>query len=147
METWRVNLPHHTFFLEPVVYEDNESFGRALANRLSRPEGPNFFGTPEGRAESMLVKRAIFRDEDEVRLLCIGTGRLDDDDNLKSMSIDPNALFTEVRFDPRLVLDESREREKRLRGLGFTGKVIEDLSYIGVFTIIPMPGEWPDPPA
>jgi len=147
METWKVNSPHHTFFLARVVYEDDASFGQSLANRLSRPEGPNFFGTPEGRAESMLVKLAIFRHEDEVRLLCIGTGRHNDGNNLKTMPIDPNFLFTEVRFDPRLALFERREREERLRALGFTGKFIEDPSHTKTFTIIPMPGEWPDAPA
>ncbi len=99
------------------------------------------------RAESMLVKLAIFRHEDEVRLLCIGTGRHNDGNNLKTMPIDPNFLFTEVRFDPRLALFERREREERLRAWAFTGKFIEDPSHTKTFTIIPMPGEWPDAPA
>ena len=147
MTNWMEALPGHHFFLGRVIYEQEALFGQSLVNRLSRSEGPRFFRTPEGRAESLFVKRSIFRHEDEVRLLCVGNGLLDSCDKLKMMPIDPNDLFAEIRFDPRLMRFESREREERIRGLGYSGKIVEDESYTKALTIIPMAGEWDDPPA
>ena len=91
------------------------------------------------------MKRAMFGHEDEVRLLCIGTGKLHEGEKIRRFDIDPNALFDEIRFDPRLIAFERREREDKVRALGFSGKVIEDSSYLGVLTSIQMPGGWSSP--
>lgn len=144
-ERWTLHEPDHQFFLGPVIYEDEAVFGQSLANKLSHPDGPKVFGTPQGRADSLFIKRAMFRHEDEVRLLCVGTGRLHEGDNIRRFDIDPNGLFDEVRFDPRLIAFERREREDRVRSLGFTGKIVEDPSYLQTLTSIPMPSGWPDP--
>lgn len=144
-ERWAERTPDHHFFLGRVVYEEEAVFGQSLANKLSHKDGPNIFSTPQCRADSLFVKRAMFGHEDEVRLLCVGAGQLHEGENIRSFDIDPNVLFDEIRFDPRLIAFERLEREAKVRNLGFTGTVVEDPSYIGVLTMIPMPDGWPDP--
>ena len=144
-ERWAVRTPADHFFLGRVIYEEEAAFGQSLASKLSHQDGPRVFGTPQGRADSLFVKRAMFRHEDEVRLLCVGKGRLHEGDKIRRCDIDPNELFDEIRFDPRLIAFERREREDRVRALGFTGKVIEDPSYFRALTAIMMPRDWPEP--
>ncbi|EKO3577004.1 hypothetical protein P0F01_003152, partial [Vibrio metschnikovii] len=43
--------------------------------------------------------------------------------SLLQVQIDPNTLFDEVSFDPRLDEFERREREDVVRNLGFTGTI------------------------
>jgi hypothetical protein len=145
METWGERHTDCHFYIAPVTYESDNVFGQALANHLSRPEGPRYFSTPDGRADSLFVKRAQFSHENEVRILCVGPDKLGTGEKIRSFPIDPNALFTEVSFDPRLISFERREREQKLRSLGFTGPMREDQSYAKVFTLIPMAKGWPDP--
>jgi hypothetical protein len=98
-----------------------------------------------GRAESLCCKRSQFSHENEVRLLCIGPDKLGTGDNVKHFPIDPNTLFTEVAFDPRLVKFEQVERITTLRALNFTGAIREDTSYVGTFVVVPMASDWLDP--
>ena len=44
---------------------------------------------------------------------------------------DPNNLFDEVRFDPRLAEFERKEREALARKLGYSGKVTTSSLYLG----------------
>lgn len=145
MEGWAAEHGEDHFYLAGVQYDAEEDFAKSLINRLSRPEGPLYFSTPNGRAESLCTKRARFSDEREVRLLCVGTGMLGTGDKVRHFKIDPNTLFTEVAFDPRLMTGEQRERAEKLKGIGFTGKIIEDRAYGGVFNLIVMQSDWPDP--
>jgi hypothetical protein len=145
MESWARLHPDYHFYIAGVTYEPEERFGQLLANRLSQPAGPLYFSTPDGRAESLCTKRAQFRHESEVRILCLTPDKLGTGEKVRHFPIDPNALFTEVAFDPRLITFERRERENRLRSEGFTGNIRDDHSYLGTFTLIPMPTDWPDP--
>lgn len=145
MEDWAAEHDEDHFYLAAVEYESEQSFAQTLANRLSRPEGPIYFSKPDGRAESLCTKRARFSDEREVRLLCVGAGKLGTGDKVRQFKVDPNVLFTEVAFDPRLLTFEQRERAQRLESMGFTGRIIEDPAYLGVLNLIPMKSDWPDP--
>lgn len=146
MEGWADRFPDHMWFLGRVIYQDEEGFGQQLANHLSSADGPNAFTSPEIRADSLLYKRAFFRHEDEVRMLCIGPGRLWEGDDLKHMPIDPNELFDEVCFDPRLILFEQRERQKQLADIGFSGRFVEGQSYAGALVRVMIQGDLPEPP-
>jgi hypothetical protein len=145
MDSWAAEHEQDHFYLAGVEYVTEENFAHTLANRLSRPEGPLYFSTPGGRAESLCAKRVRFSDEREVRLLCVGTSKLGTGDKVRRFKVDPNMLFTEVAFDPRLLTFEQRERAQKLVTLGFTGKIIEDPAYIGVFNLILMQSDWADP--
>ena len=144
-ELWAAEHRDDHFYLAGVTYEPEEMFAQGLVNRLLRPEGPLYFSTPDGRAESLCTKRSRFSDEREVRLLCIGTGKLGTGEKVRHFSIDLNTVFTEVAFDPRLLTFEQRERAEELRLIGFKGRIIEDPAYIGVLGLIPMQSAWPDP--
>lgn len=145
MESWAADHSDDHFYLAGVEYEPEQNFAQTLANRLSRPEGPLYFSTPDGRAESLCSKRLRFSDEREVRLLCIGNGKLGTGDTVRQFSIDPNALFTDVAFEPRLMTFEQDERAEKLRSLGYEGNIIQDPAYIGVLNLIHMRSNWPDP--
>ena len=145
MEGWAAEHAEDHFYLAGVEYEPEQNFAQTLTNRLSRREGPLYFSTPDGRAESLCTKRVRFSDEREVRLLCIGIDKLGTGEKIRQFNVDPNALFTEVAFDPRLMTFEQRERAERLRSVGFNGNIIEDPAYIGVLNLIAMRSDWPDP--
>lgn len=145
MEQWAEEHPDDHFYLAGVHYESERDFTQALADRLARPEGPRYFSTPDGRAESLCVKRARFRDEREIRMLCISPSMLGTGDKVRRFEVDPNRLFTELAFDPRLMTFEQRERANRLEALGFAGRVIEDSAYVGVLNLIVMDVPWEDP--
>jgi hypothetical protein len=144
MEAWAEQHADCHFYIAGVLYEPEQDFGRGLAGRLMGPKGPRYFSTADGRAESLCVKRVQFSHESEVRLLCVGPKKLGTGDPIRHFSIDPNTLFTDVAFDPRLISFERREREEKLRKVGFTGPVREDISYIGVFNTIPLQ-DWLEP--
>ena len=145
METWAGQHEEDHFYLAGVAYEPEEQFGYSLAGRLCQPLGPRYFSTPDGRAESLCTKRSRFQHESEVRLLCIGSGKVGVGDDVRHFPIDPNTLFAEIAFDPRLIGFERSEREKNLQSLGFTGTIREDHSYANTFTLIPMATDWVDP--
>jgi hypothetical protein len=145
MERWAAEHGDDHYYLAGVEYEPEQNFAQTLANRLAHQEGPLYFSTPDGRAESLCTKRTRFSDEREVRLLCVGTGQLGTGDTVRLFKVDPNALFTEIAFDPRLLTFEQRERAEKLQAMGFKGKIIEDPAYVGVFSLIPMRSDWPDP--
>lgn len=144
MDAWAEGYLNCHFYIAGVHYEPEEQFGSSLAARLTRPEGPTYFSTPDGRAESLCTKRAQFSHESEVRIVCVGTEKLGTGDAIRNFPVNPNALFTDVAFDPRLMTFERREREKALRAAGYSGPVRDDVSYIGVYNVIPM-HDWPDP--
>jgi len=142
---WAEQNASSHFYLAPVIYGPEDQFDQSLVAQFSRPEGPRFFSTPDGRADSLFVKRDRFGHEQEVRLLCVGDARLGEGPNILTFPIDPNSLFTEVAFDPRLIAFERSEREESLRKCGYTGTIREDISYVKVLTAIPMKSEWPSP--
>jgi hypothetical protein len=145
MNKWAITQKDCHFYLAGVTYEAEESFGQNLANRLSGSDGPLYFAQPDGRAESLCSKRQRFSHENEVRLLCIGQEKLGTGPDIRKFTIDPDCLFTEIAFDPRLISFERLERQEWFRSKGYTGSIKEDASYIGVITSIQMPTEWPDP--
>jgi hypothetical protein len=145
MKGWADEHSEDYFYLAGVEYEPEQNFAQTLANRLAQTKGPLYFSTPDGRAESLCIKRSRFSDEREVRLVCVGPGKLGTGDKVRQFKTDPNALFTEVAFDPRLMTFEQSERANKLRATGFSGTIIEDHAYGGVVNLIPMQSDWPDP--
>ena len=145
LEGWASRHVDCHFYIAPVTYEADAIFGQGLVNRLSRPEGPRYFGSPDGRAESLFVKREQFRDEDEVRILCVSTEKFAQGESVRSFAVDPNSLFVEVSFDPRLMPFERSERGQKLRSEGYAGAIRHDPSYVAAYTLVPMENGWPDP--
>jgi len=82
------------------------------------------FTRPFNRARLQLLKRKEFRHENEARLIVVGNSN-DHDERLLRVDFDPNDVFDEVIFDPRLALAERRERKAKAKGLGYEGEIGE----------------------
>ncbi|HEV8413036.1 MAG TPA: hypothetical protein VGQ49_05545 [Bryobacteraceae bacterium] len=81
----------------------------------------------------LLLKRLAFHHEAEVRLIYVEQRieRPVAEGEFVRIPIDPNTMFDEVAFDPRLVLFERREREETALSLKYTGAFRDDGLYQG----------------
>lgn len=75
-----------------------------------------------------LLKRNAFSHEAEVRLLFISDNPDPATKHIR-VKIDPNAIFDEVTFDPRLEGFERKEREDVVRKLRYSGKIVASNLY------------------
>jgi hypothetical protein len=127
------------FFVAKVTYV--ESPFQMAVNRLGEV-GPTQLGTGFDRARSLTFKRKAFEHEQEVRVIALARPRTSA--AFIAADIKPNEVFQEVSFDPRLMEFERREREARVRALGYTGPVNIDASYARTFVLTPLPRHWED---
>jgi len=146
-EAWNADGADSHVVIGKVEYLDDHEIWQRIVNTCNGEHGPKFFCTVQGRADSLMWKRAYFEHEQEVRLLLVGRSWANDDAtlDLRHVRIEPNSLFTSVSFDPRLQPAEAIEREAELRALGYTGKIVRDESYQKVAGIVEMLHDWPDP--
>jgi hypothetical protein len=142
---WASNNKNFHFVIGRVTYKSEELIGKDIVNIVNGKDGPGFFRSVQGRAESLLWKRDFFRHEEEVRLICLQREGPRDAEKFKSFPIDPNEAFAEISFDPRLKTFERREREAEIQRLGYKGELREDRSYIGTFYQLQMLKDWPEP--
>ena len=99
-----------------------------------------------GLVESLLIKRQEFLHENEVRLIfCAHAEYFDIAKPTVSFSIDPNALFDEVLFDPRMPADLFQSYRSVLSSLGFAGKVEQSALYKIPNLDLKLPGWAPNP--
>ncbi len=108
-----------TWFMGAVNYLDRQSLFNDIGNTI-RDNGLKVYSNPNYRAKLLLLKREAFSHENELRVLFIQRD-IQPTRPLLQVQIDPNTLFDEVSFDPRLDEFERREREDVVRNLGFTG--------------------------
>lgn len=142
---WAAEQADCHFVIGKVTYKPGSEIGQDIANIVNGEDGPNFFKSIQGRAESLLWKRDYFRHEEEVRVIALQRGGKLSSDKFKSFQFDPNDVFTDLSFDPRLKEFERREREEEIKRLGYTGSVTRDLSYMGTLFQLEMLKDWPDP--
>jgi len=85
---------------------------------------------------ALLKKRREFEHENEVRLIFLDVDREHVGKMAIEFPIDPNVLFDEVVFDPRLSEDEFRVRSTILMKLGCTVPISQSELYkVGAMTI------------
>ena len=91
-------------------------------------------------------KRDYFEHEQEVRLLLIARRCAQNEaaPPVRTVRIDPNAVFNSISFDPRLQPFETREREAELREAGYEGKIVQDENYQKILHQIMMIRDWDD---
>lgn len=128
-----------------VTYKGEAKIGQDIVNIVNGKHGPNFFRSVQGRAESLLWKRDYFRHEEEIRVICLQRDGKLRSENLRHFAFDPNEVFEEISFDPRLISFEKLEREAEIKRLGYNGKVVRDDSYAKNFYLLEMHKDWPDP--
>lgn len=121
-------------FVGAVQYHTREEILQSLANEIGLL-GLNAFTEPRIMAQASLRKRHEFSHESEVRLMYVET-RKNTNEPLIRLPIDPNVLFEEISFDPRLETFERNEREAVARSLGYKGPVVESILYKKTGTVI-----------
>jgi hypothetical protein len=124
-----------SWFCGAVNYLDENEIKQEIANTLYR-FGLQAYEDICKRAEFLLLKRKAFTHESEVRLLFI-EDRNKPQDELIRVPIDPEKVFDEISFDPRLLPFERIEREKTFRNIGYRGPFGDSTLYqralLGVF--------------
>ena len=101
----QTNIHEHSelyCFIGKVIYATNENHLKELLQKINLTATD---GT--GIAQSLLYKRKEFEHEQEIRLIYSGPdGKCPN--NIFNCSIEPNALFDSIMFDPRI--DESLQK-------------------------------------
>jgi hypothetical protein len=141
---WAASLSGVLCFVGAVQYKTRDNIMQHLANLVCQ-HGPNAFGVGRLRAEQLLLKRTAFSHEDEVRLICVDERGISDQE-VTRIPIDPNELFEEVTFDPRLSDFERIERETVARSLGYKGPFMSSDLYKRTLIQLPLPNGWEKPP-
>ena len=81
-------------------------------------------------ARSLLVKRAAFSHEREVRVLYFEKDRVAHPDGLYRYQIDPHDLIDQIMIDPRLSLEEVEKLKGEIKSrTGYKGKIKRSLLY------------------
>jgi len=124
-------------FVAKISYVHNPS--QIIVNRLGEI-GPKRLGMGFDRARSLTFKRNAFAHEQELRVIVLAP--LGTTSEMISVDIDPNVVFQEVLFDPRLLEFERIERENRIRAIGYNGSVTRDPSYLRTVFIAQLPKHW-----
>ncbi len=113
--------PSASCFIGSVQYLSQTELTQSATNAIGQV-GLDVFTVPENRAKLMLLKRMAFSHEAEVRLICV-EHRLEANKPLLRVRIDPNEVFDEITFDPRLVELDRLERETTIRSVNYGGAV------------------------
>jgi hypothetical protein len=92
--------------------------------------GSDPFSRPEALAQSLLVKRAAFQHEREVRLLYFERSNVKHADGLYRCAIDPHDLIDQIMVDPRLSVDKANRLKGQIKKrTGFQGDIKRSLLY------------------
>lgn len=115
-------------------YMEREEIQRYLADGIAR-RGMKAFDGGEAQAEVLLLKRAAFHHEAEVRLIYI-EGRDVPDEPVVRVPIEPNDVFDDVTYDSRLLTFERRDRETVARSLGYRRSISESDLYQNTLLLV-----------
>ena len=120
--------PGH-WYIGAVQYLSRANLLQEIANAIGA-HGKRVFYAPENHAKLLLLKREAFSHESEVRAIFV---QRDDAPalDLFPIPIDINEVFEEITFDPRLQIDERKEREAALTALGYKGSFGKSELYGG----------------
>jgi hypothetical protein len=121
--------PVASCFIGSVWYLERDKLLQAIAKTISKHGLDIFEKNKQKQAELLLMKRAAFLHEAEVRLIAIIHHETTSTNGVFKISIDPNTVFDEITFDPRLETFQRKEREASFRDLGYTGQFGESSLY------------------
>ena len=132
------NAPKGSCFLGSVMYLSEKAVQQDIANGIGK-HGKHMFAVPANRAKLLLLKRTAFAHEAEVRLVYV-RHEVEPTVPLLRIPINPNDLFDQIAFDPRLVEFERKEREAVMRDLGFAGEIERSQLYLGALLAVVLGG-------
>ncbi len=115
------------WFMGAVLYRKTETIYNHVGTTIQK-HGLEAYADPVNRAILLLLKRAAFSHENELRVLFVCNDKTLSTDVLTA-NIDPNAVFEEATFDPRLEQFEKNERKDTALSLGFKGAIKESSFY------------------
>ena len=118
-----------SWFVGAVHYLEAGDIHHYVGNRIRASTSMKAVGEGQSRAKLMLMKRKEFEHEAEVRLIYVEERQLEKEESLIRVQIEPNEVFDELMYDPRLSLDERRRRQCVAQDLGYKGKFFEPLTY------------------
>jgi hypothetical protein len=98
-------------FIDAVQYLKSADIHEYIGNLVERTRLTEL-GQGQHRANLMLLKRAEFHHEAEVRVIVVDDGKNNADELLR-IPFDPNVVFEEVTFEPRLIMLEHEERKEK----------------------------------
>lgn len=124
-------------YIGSVQYMSQAAIFQNIRDAVSKL-GKNVFDKPNILARLALLKREAFSHESEVRLIFISDNSAPGTKSIR-VKIDPNILFDEVTFDPRLEIFERKERETLAKNLGYTGNIVESYLYLRPELVIRLP--------
>jgi DUF2971 family protein len=121
-------------FIGKVKYANTKTLVAMLKDK-ERMSGKIFDQTGWGQASTFFFKRVAFKHEKEVRL--IYNSQDDNQFDVFKFEIEPNDLFDEIVFDPRISLSEYQEMSAKLIEWGYHKSVIQSGLYkLKTFTML-----------
>ena len=120
-----------SYYIGSVAYE-MEADLRTLFEHPENASGAALDATGRGQATTLFLKRKEFEHEAEVRLLYqFNKDGCSDQrpEDIWQFAIDPNTLFDDVLFDPRMDYAAFSTESKRLPAIGFTKPVKQSTLY------------------
>jgi hypothetical protein len=120
-------FPDNSCYIGAVQYMSEAQLQQELANAVAA-HGMDVFSTPSNLAKLLLMKRDAFQHEAEVRLLYVEQREVKPETVFR-VQFDPNEVFEDITFDPRLAEFERKEREAIVRGAGYSGSVSHSQLY------------------
>lgn len=134
LRSWATGSEQHNAYIGTVHYHTAQEIQQSVANEIAQ-FGLEAYAEPHALACASLRKRQAFRHEAEVRLLYIEKRAIQPEPFIR-VPVDPNLLFDEITFDPRLEAFERIERENNARSLGYTGAINASDLYQGALTLV-----------
>ena len=125
------NFVKSNFYLGPVRYYDENEIKQILANRVGKI-GLRALLRGRNLAELFLLKRKQFRHENEVRLMYIDEKEDMSSQEGLSIPFNPQDLFDEVQFDPRLTKNQVNERKDYAKQYYEQEKLKQSNMYQGI---------------
>lgn len=119
MWKWCPDNPAKSCFIGKVRYLNQQEVVRHIDEVLRGQLDE--VSTGVSRAELVLFKRSGFSHEAEVRLVYVRPRTDDSPPNTIAIPFNPDRVFDQVSFDPRLEEFESDDRKKKAKQLGFNG--------------------------
>lgn len=119
--------PEGYWFLGAVEYLKQDNVLNNIGITI-KTNGLDAYRAPENRARLLLMKREAFSHENELRVLFVQR----DTDSIREIlqiPIDPNEVFEEISFDPRVDEFERKERKEVIKKLGFKGIINDNDLY------------------
>jgi hypothetical protein len=120
-----------SYYIGSVGYQTEDEL-RKLFEDPANASGVALDATGRGQAMNLFLKREAFEHEAEVRLLYQFNQDGCSDQRPEMVwpfKIDPNTLFDDVLFDPRMVEAAYLAESRRLRALGFAKPVKQSTLY------------------